>query len=181
MAFRIRFQVSIVTAILLIIGAMTAATLASVYVASTRTADETAAHLFSQVARGAHAGIDRQVGQTLALANLGAVQPGMNGIDGNGMASPAMPFLFTALQQDAALYSLYYGFADGSFLQVIAARGDGRILDAHQAPPGTAWIVRAITGKDEARRQTWTFLDGDRKAVSSRVEPKPAYDPRERP
>lgn len=181
MAFRIRFQVSIVTAILLIIGAMTAATLASVYVASTRTADETAAHLFSQVASGAHAGIDRQVGQTLALANLGAVQPGMNGIDGNGMASPAMPFLFTALQQDAALYSLYYGFADGSFLQVIATRGDGRILDAHQAPPGTAWIVRAITGKGEARRQTWTFLDGDRKTVEARTEAKPAYDPRERP
>lgn len=181
MAFRIRFQVSIVTAILLIIGAMTAATLTSVYVASSRTADETATHLFSQVARGAHASIDRQVGQTLALANLGAVQPGMNGIDGNGMASPAMPFLFTALQQDAALYSLYYGFADGNFLQVIAARGDSRILDAHQAPPGTAWIVRAITGTGEARRQSWTFLDGDRKTVGSRIEPQPTYDPRERP
>ncbi len=181
MAFRIRFQVSIVTAILLIIGAMTAATLVSVYVASTRTADETAAHLFSQVARGAHASIDRQVGQTLALANLGAVQTGMDGIDDNGMASPAMPFLFTALQQDRALYSLYYGFSDGSFLQVIAARGDGRIVEAHQAPPGTVWIVRAITGKAEGRRQIWTFLDGDRKTVSSRIDPKPAYDPRERP
>ena len=70
MAFRIRFQVSIVTAILLIIAAMTASTLTSVYVASTRTARETAVRLFEQVSQGAVARIDRQVGQTLALANL---------------------------------------------------------------------------------------------------------------
>lgn len=181
MTFRIRFQVSIVTAILLIIAAMTAATLTSVYVASTRTARETAVRLFEQVAQGALSRIDHQVGQTLALANLGAAQTGMFGVDGNGLAAPTLPFLFAALDQEPSLYSLYYGFADGNFLQVIATRGDRRILDAHQAPAEAAWIVRAIDGRGKQRRQVWTFLDRNRRPVGTRTDASPNFDPRQRP
>ena len=181
MSFRIKFQVSIVTAILLIIAAMTGATLVSVYVATTRTAHQTAEHFFAQVAQSARARIDRQVGQTLLLADLGSVQAGMDGVTGNGLSSPALPFLFNALTREQALYSLYYGFADGDFLQVIATRGDRRIIDAHQAPPDTAWIVRAIVGQGEARTQNWTFLNDGRATIASRAEPRPAFDPRLRP
>ncbi|MGE5517379.1 MAG: HD domain-containing phosphohydrolase [Bacteroidota bacterium] len=181
MQFRIRFQVSIVTAILLIIAVMTAATLTSVYVASTRTARETAVRLFEQVAQGALARIDRQVGQTLVLANLGAALPGMTGVSGDGLGSSALPFLYSALEQEPSLYSLYYGFADGSFLQVIATRGDQRILDAHQAPADAGWIVRAISGQGEHRHQIWTFLDRERRIVASRIDDTPTYDPRQRP
>ncbi|HLO78991.1 MAG TPA: cache domain-containing protein, partial [Magnetospirillum sp.] len=180
-SFRIRFQVSIVTAILLIIAAMTTATLGSVYLASTRTAHEAAEHLFEQAAQGAQARIDRQVGLTMALANLGAVQAGMTGVSGSGLEAPALPFMFAALEQEAPLYSLYYGFADGSFLQVIATRGDSRILGAHQAPAEAQWIVRAITGAGDRRQQVWSFLDGARKTIEQRVEARPAYDPRLRP
>ncbi|MCR6632782.1 MAG: hypothetical protein NVV74_23595 [Magnetospirillum sp.] len=105
MSFRIRFQVSIVTAILLIITAMTAATLVSVYLASDRTARETAGQLFARVADAAHAGIDRQVGQTLALADLGAALPGTESLGAQGADTPALPFMLAALAQEPALYS----------------------------------------------------------------------------
>ncbi len=180
MRFRIRFQVSIVSAILLIIAAMTAATLGSVHMASTRAAQDSAEHLFQQVAQGARASIDRQVGETLSLATLGAARPDIAGVGGDGLDFAPLPFMLAALDQHPALYSLYYAFADGSFVQVIATREDRRILDAVQSPPDAAWIVRAISGAGDGRRQTWTFLNRRHQVIATRAAAAD-FDPRGRP
>jgi len=178
---KIRFQVSIISAIFLIIAVMTGATMTSVYLASSHAADDTAATLFGEMARRTSEQVDRQIGETLRLASLGAARPVGRSVTADGMNSPALSFLMQALDDNASLYSLYFGFTDGSFLQVIKTRGDRRIIDAHKAPAQTAWIVRAISGAGNARRQTWTFLDGVLARIGASVDVRPGYDPRARP
>jgi HD-GYP domain-containing protein (c-di-GMP phosphodiesterase class II) len=179
--FRIRYQISIASAILVIIVALTLATLASVYVASSKAANESAEALFGAVSQGALERLDRMVGATLKLAGLGAAQPRLGTLSETGLDFPALPILHAALTDEAALYSLYYGFENGDFLQLIATRGDIRVLEAHAAPEQTAWIVRSITRAGPARRQVWTFLDADRRQIGRQVDQRPDYDPRNRP
>ena len=181
MALRIRFQVSIAVCTMLIVVALTTMTLSCAYVVSSRIAREAASNLFSAVAQGAYERIDNQMGRTLALANLGATQAGLESAPGGGLDSPVLPFIFTALTGNPSLYSLYFGLADGTFLQVISAWEDDLILEAHKAPSGTHWIVRTITGTGGARTQTWEFLDTARTLLRTVSEPLPAYDPRKRP
>jgi HD-GYP domain-containing protein (c-di-GMP phosphodiesterase class II) len=178
---KIRFQVSIVSAIFLIIVAMTGVTLASVFLASSQAADETAATLFGEMARRTSDQVDRQISETLSLAALGAARPVGDAVSGDGTSNPALPFLVQALEDNPSLYSLYFGFNDGSFLQVIKTRSDPRILEALKAPAETAWIIRAITGSGEERRQTWSFLDAKAVRIATVVDARPTYDPRARP
>lgn len=178
---RIRFNISIVTAILLITTAMTLATIGSVWWVSARTAEQTAGKMFDNITGIARERLDRLMGEVLVLASLGAAQTDMDGVTGNGLAAPSLPLLLTALGENSSLYSLYYGFENGDFLQVISAREDG-IRKAHQSPAHARWIVRTITAResDGARRQSWTFLDENRNLVGQRMEDDPIYDPRKR-
>lgn len=181
MAFRVRFQVSIAATVVLIIVALTSATLGCLYFVSSRVAEETAGTLFDAAAQGAYERIDNQMGRTLSLASLGAVQRGLDTVEGDGLDAPVLPFLFTVLAENAFLYSLYYGLEDGAFLQVIAARGDDQIVARHDAPAGTHWILRSISGEGGDRTQTWTFLDATRQVLDTASEARPAFDPRQRP
>jgi HD-GYP domain-containing protein (c-di-GMP phosphodiesterase class II) len=178
---KIRFQVTIATAIFLIIATMTGVTLTSVYLASSRAGVDTATHLFDELAQRTSGQVDREIGATLDLAALGASRPVGDGIAGDGLDHPALPFLVQALENNPSIYSLYYGFDDSTFLQVIKTRGDRRIIDVHKAPDRTAWIVRAITRSEGGRHQTWTFLDAQAAKIDSLTEDEVAYDPRQRP
>ncbi len=78
--------------------------------------------------------------------------------------------------------SHYAGYSDGSFLQVIATRKNPAILLEYNSPEGTDFIVRSISIDSEGtRKQYWSFLDRDRQIIASRIDPDPAYDPRNRP
>jgi len=190
MRFRVRFKVSIVTAILLIIVVMTLATLGNVWLISSRTAEKTAGRLFESVTQSAHQRLDRLADEIFMLANLGATETRMTTVSGNGLDAPPLPFLFAALKENPSLYSLYFGFNDGSFLQVISAGRGGQILTAHDAPEGTRWIVRTIssqvttdkqTQSAHPRVQTFTFLNQMLRPIGEKIDHAPRYDPRMRP
>ncbi|MEG3619627.1 HD domain-containing phosphohydrolase [Magnetovibrio sp. PR-2] len=180
---KIRFNIGIISAILLFITAMTAAVLTSVWVVSSETAEMSASSTFNGASGRARERVDRLLNEVLVLANLGATQDDMTRFAGDGLNAPSLPLMYTALSANPELYSLYYGFVDGRFLQVIATHDDRDVIAAHQAPEGTSWIVRAIFGAREkgAHVQTWTFLDAGFRKLSTRQEPLPKYDPRERP
>ncbi|MFT6580415.1 MAG: hypothetical protein ACJAU6_000844 [Alphaproteobacteria bacterium] len=117
----------------------------------------------------------------------------MSTVIGNGLKALPLSFMITALDQSPSLYSLYYGFENGDFLQAITANRDQRILGPHKAPKETHWIVRTITNEARGentnstsasalnRVQTWTFLNRDREVIGTRSEANPKYDPRMRP
>ncbi|MCA1907773.1 MAG: GAF domain-containing protein [Magnetospirillum sp.] len=178
---RLRFHVSISSAILAVIVAVTLAAIANVYFSSTQAAKDAASTLFSEVSARVVDQVDRQMADTMTLAGMGGRLPAaLAAVEGDGVTHPVVPYLIDTLANDRSLYSLYYGYDNGDFLQVIAARQDGRIVDAHKAPASTWMIVRAISGQGEARVQSWTYLDPSGSVVGTAVDPQPAYDPRQR-
>lgn len=107
-------------------------------------------------------------------------------------------YIMRALESYTPLYSAYMGFEDGRFYQIIsvpqavpeegrAAREAAHLRAAtirlgHGAPPDTRFIHRAILPRPGGDRvEIWTFLDAGRILLGSRVEKRPAYDPRLRP
>ena len=125
--------------------------------------------------------IDRQMGDPLTLAGMGGRLPtALAEVEADGVTHPAVPYLIDTLASDNSLYSLYFGYDNGDFLQVIAARQDGRIVAAHKAPEGTWMIVRAISGQGDDRTQYWTFLDHGGTVLGTARDARPGYDPRGR-
>jgi type II secretory pathway pseudopilin PulG len=74
MHYKIRFRVSIVVAISLIIVALTAATIGNVWLVSSNTAEKTAANLFQSITQSAYERLARLVGETQVLVNFGTQQ-----------------------------------------------------------------------------------------------------------
>ncbi|MGE4292601.1 MAG: HD domain-containing phosphohydrolase [Desulfovibrio sp.] len=86
------------------------------------------------------------------------------------------------LDTNDQLMSVYIGYTDGGFHQLIAVRGQRLILEKYAAPEGAAFIDRTIqAGPPGMRMQHWEFLDANLHAISARTEPDAGYDPRQRP
>lgn len=119
------------------------------------------------------------------MVNLGALQPEFRGLRADASEKPPWSLFFGALQDNPSLYSVYYGFEDGGFVQLIAAREDKNIVGAHKAPAATKWIVRSINrrpdGDGSKRVQRWIYLDGNYLPIGSQIDHATTYDPCERP
>ena len=102
-------------------------------------------------------------------------------IEGDGLDHPSLQFILSTLERNLYIYSIYSGEDNGNFFQVIHAADNESIRKVHDAPFGTIFIVRTITGINENRTQHWSFLDSDRHRISSRIEQTPDYNPSERP
>ena len=138
--------------------------------------------LFVEVGGKVEERIDGLMGSVATLARIGAsMRDAANPPDYDGLSHKSLPYMLEALDAYPALYSLYVGYRDGTFLQVIAAREKPQILSAHNAPAETRFIVRSITSDtDGQRHQYWRFLDPSRLVIGSHLENDPAYDPRKR-
>ncbi|SAI68179.1 metal-dependent phosphohydrolase [Bordetella ansorpii] len=89
-----------------------------------------------------------------------------------------VPALMASLRAHPRIYSLYYGFGDGAFLQVIGVRGDIRIADRIHAPAGTFYAIRLID--PAARTETYRFLASNEKELGAQVNAA-TYVPSSRP
>jgi|GEM_PF-624588 len=179
---RIRFQVSILLTLLGIVLALTGAIFSSVYIISTNAAEQTATGLFDEITRRVHERVQRQIGDALALTALSASRDSAEAVSGDGLNASVLPYLMSALKGDHALYSVYFGYADGSYLQVVRVDNDSRVIASLAAPGGTQRAVRAISvAKNGTRRQAWSFLDGKGKVLGRASDEHPNYDPRPRP
>lgn len=178
---KVRFHLSVVTGVLLIIGAMTFSTVSMMLAVSRKTAMESAEHQFVATSRAARERTASLLQPAMQLSMMAALIPGVDvPVTGNGLEHPARRMLFHVLEDQPAFYSAYFGMADGSFFQVIKAGGNSLITSAHEAPADTHWILRTITGQEDSRIQNWTFLDSKDKKLGSRKESDFSYDPRTR-
>ena len=101
---------------------------------------------------------------------------------GDGRSYAGLELMLEALDFYNYLFSLYTGYDDGSFIQVIAARDDVDIQTVYKAPSQTYFILRSITTDSQGNRhEQRQFLDYDRRVIGSQDEPDPTYDPRVRP
>ncbi|ARP95731.1 HD domain-containing phosphohydrolase [Bordetella genomosp. 13] len=94
------------------------------------------------------------------------------------------PALMATLRTNPHIYSVYYGFGDGTFLQVIGVRGDARIADRIRAPAGTHFAIRLIEGGSadggQPRLENWRFLAANEKQLGA-LSQEAAYVPSSRP
>jgi HD-GYP domain-containing protein (c-di-GMP phosphodiesterase class II) len=182
--YHLRFQISLLVLITLIVLLSSAATLLAVLSISTNVSTRKAEELFEEAAGRVEEKLNQRIDEALRIAGQLSVIPGLSAqITGNGESYPAASFMTETLRLHPGLYSLYVGCQDSRFIQIIHAADDSRILATHQAPQGTEFILRAIPPLTApgGREERWTFLDAYGKAVGYRVNPSPDYRPELRP
>ncbi|MDA3949753.1 MAG: hypothetical protein PF508_11080, partial [Spirochaeta sp.] len=178
----IHFHISILTTVLLSIAVITGATVLTVIVVSRQAVEETADQLFTAATELVQERAQSRLAVARDLATTGAVIGDLTEPVTAPTAHPATPYLQETLATFDEICSLYIGHDNGDFLQVIHTRGDDRIVDQYDAPTGTVFIGRSIgTVGDDARVQTWQFLDGEGEILAERTEESPEYDPRQHP
>ncbi len=99
-----------------------------------------------------------------------------------GFEHPLLPALVGIMADTPQMYSAFFGYPDGGFLQVIAVAGNPGVAAWLKAPEGTRLALRAISAQPGgARLERWRYLDGSQ-AILGETAPAPAdYDPRTRP
>lgn len=178
----IHFHVSISALVLMLVLATAGLSLLTVVGESSRTADKTAERQFQQISDRVQDRLATLVGEVEEETAILARQPTLGApIAIDGTAHPSYPLLSAILRNKPVFYSAYFAHHDGSFLQVIATRGNQRILDAHKAPMGTEMIVRSVTiDGSGARRQHWIYLGADEQRLGQSDDTDFSYDPRNR-
>ena len=180
MSFRVKYKISIITILTAVIVLVGASISGLFWFASSDMAEEVAQTLFENQSRSAEGDFVSLLVDAGANAAVGASQRRVKESPYQFLDAEILPVAIETLKQQPAFYSLYYGFEDGTFFQVIAARGTKSILEQHQAPAETAWIVRSIVEEQE-RQQKWAFLDSEGLLLDQRVELSPDYNPVKRP
>ncbi|HVI50699.1 MAG TPA: HD domain-containing phosphohydrolase [Candidatus Sulfotelmatobacter sp.] len=179
---KLRFHISISLLILLIVAAIGTLSMIIVVRETHQAARDTAVHEFKGVSNSVQDRMALLFSHVQHSAAIISQQPQMApAVTADGTAHPSFALLSSSLTNIANIYSIYVAHADGSFLQVIAAKSDDRVIAAHQAPPHTDLIVRTITADEHGvRRQNWTFLDRHASVLGRRTDDDVSYDPRQR-
>lgn len=179
---KIRFHISLITGILLIVGILSISTVLLIILQTRTNARKTAEQIFQLSSQSSKQKVRSFLNPALDFVSIAASIPGSEGtIKGNGLDHPAFTFFSKILENHDNFYSCYIGREDGTFFQLIRTRGTGAVIKAHDAPENTEWIVRTITKSKEGKIQTFTFLDTKRQFLSDKTDSAFAYDPRKRP
>ncbi|WP_409527938.1 adenylate/guanylate cyclase domain-containing protein [Rhizobium sp.] len=89
-------------------------------------------------------------------------------------------FFLEVLRNVPNATSVYTGYPDGSYLQVIAAIRDD-VRQTLSAPDGTAFAIRTIAGRDRPDAvSTLRFLDANARVIEERSVEYASFDPRQR-
>jgi HD-GYP domain-containing protein (c-di-GMP phosphodiesterase class II) len=113
-----------------------------------------------------------------------ALEPQRIIADGQLNEAALVPALIATLRMNPHLYSLYYGFENGLFMQVIGVRNDARIASVLHAPAGSYFAVRLIDPQSIGRRprlEHWQFLASNEKPIGQSSVRRATYVPHLRP
>ena len=122
---KLRFHISISLLILLIVSIIGGMSMVVVVTESRQASRETAQHQFKEVANSVQDRMNVLFSHVQRSAAIIAQQPQMQApIPEDGTKHPSFPLLSSSLLNLSNIYSIYVAHADGSFLQVIAAKGD---------------------------------------------------------
>lgn len=179
---RVRFKVSLTIASMVIVCSLSLAILSSVLLIGRQAADEAAEKLFEQISTSLNRDITVLLSQAQTLSKVLTSNPTIRTTQGKDLKVDSLNQAYAILKSHDYIYSVYIGERDGTFLQVIATRGDEAILSRHQAPEQAEWIIRTIHKEPSGERvETWWFVASNLAVLGKVSEPNPSYDPRKRP
>ncbi len=100
---------------------------------------------------------------------------------GGRASSSIIQSVIQGLSLNPHISSVYVGYENGDYLQVLSLDDRRNIIALIDGPPETRYAVQAIRqGDDGVRVQTFTFYDNNRREIGSYSKDSPAYDPRSR-
>jgi adenylate cyclase len=89
--------------------------------------------------------------------------------------------ILQSLRTYPQLSSVYAGYENGDFIQIVSVTGREGVAEAIGGPDTTRYAVQTIElNNDGVREQIWTFFDDSQKEIGRLTVPTPTYDPRER-
>lgn len=183
---KINFQLSLTSMMLILVAILSIAFFFIIQVESKKAGIGYADKFFTEVS---HTVVDKtdDIFKTVAnLADNAYEMPMFKMVPvGDGLDFEGLGYIFQNLTFYPHIYSIFIGYDDGKFIQVIATRGDHEILENFKAPDETLFIVRSITYQNmkdkRVKKEYYSFLDKSGKKLASRVLDNPTYDPRNRP
>jgi len=179
---RFQYKTGLIIASLALIISLSVTILFAQWIIGQRAADEIAHNLFETTATKIETQVENLLNIPYKMSGIVATNPSISDPKDAGLDAPARVQIFNILHEYPSLYSIYFGSNTGSFYQIIAPRGDSSVLNKHDAPQDTQWIVRTIYTNQEGKRvQSWSFLGNDEKLLKTYEEAGPEYDPRKRP
>jgi len=179
---RVPFYVSITTLVVVIVTVLSVLFLWIIHRESKVAAIRMADHLFTTInARSLQLYEDSLESVALLTGSL-VTMPSMNVLPlPTDLSHPGIPAMLQALSAYEFLFSLYCGYEDGSFIQLIAVRDNAQIRQLYHAPEQTFYILRIITpGSSGSMQQDWLFLNQNIKLIEKAHDIDPGYDPRRR-
>ena len=180
--FHIKFQFSLLMLIFLMLGISTFSTLTAVLSVSRNVSKQKAEQLFNETGYSIKTKLDTQFEKAIQLTGLMTTLPVFTEpISDDGTRYAGLPFLIEALRLNSFFYSVYTGFSNGDFIQLIQTSSNPLILDALHAPDNTSYILRTISSTESERKEYWTFFDSGITVISSDINLSPTYQPSERP
>ncbi len=178
---KIKFQMSLLLLIFLVLSSFAIATFYSVLSIVKKISEEKARNTFQKTAKAISIKFESQIDKSFETVDFMVSIPKFNSpITGNGLNYPGLQFMLKALEHNKYFYSLYVGKKNGTFIQVIRASKTSEILSKHNAPEGTEYIVRTISSQKGKKILTWSYLNNNLKVIHSKKEYKIQYTPAER-
>lgn len=179
---RYPFYVGITTLVVVIILTLTCLFLWISHRESRAAALQMADRLFSEINEKTLERYENALESVAVLAGLAASMPDMATVPADGgMSHPGMEVMLEALVFYDYLFSLYTGYDDGSFIQIVSVRDNPVFRNLFGAPPGTSYVLRTVSaGPDGRMKQRWRFLNRNRNVLGERNDLDPDYDPRTR-
>lgn len=89
--------------------------------------------------------------------------------------------LMKALEASSFIDTIFAGYPDGSFIQMVAAAANARWAEAMEMPEGTVFALRVMDPVAGRGPGAWQFLDAGGATIAERQTPPTSYDPRRRP
>ncbi|KAB2920025.1 MAG: GAF domain-containing protein [Dechloromonas sp.] len=167
----VRFQHWVLGLLMLLVVALSALFLATVFKTFTHVAEDRALGNFSLIAEQTWLRLDGLLqGSARFVTAQAHGEVGQFADEGGRLNRRDMVAGFiAAIEADAGTYSHFFGLGNEEFLQVIGIRGDERLIAALQAPPSSHFAVRRIIREPgQTAREEWSFLDRQRLALASR-------------
>ncbi|HEX6734301.1 MAG TPA: hypothetical protein VF096_05780, partial [Azonexus sp.] len=177
----IRFQHWVLGLVMLLVVALAALFLMTVFKTFRNVAEERALGSFAQIADQTWLRLEHMLQGSARFVTAQAHGDLAQFVEPDGRLNRrdmVAPFI-ASMEADAGVYSHYFALGNEEFLQVIGIRADARLIKALQAPPEAHFAVRRITGT-ATRNEEWLFLDRQRQELGRRVAPA-AYLPSQRP
>ncbi|MFZ7126695.1 MAG: HD domain-containing phosphohydrolase [Desulfobacterales bacterium] len=179
---RIPFYVGITTLVVVIVLTLSGLFLWISHRESKTAAIHMADRLFTEINAKTLARYENTLESVAILAGTIARMPGMTRTPSEDeLVHQGMEVMLKALSFHNFLFSMYCGYDDGSFIQIVAVRDKAEVRGLFGAPGETAYVLRTIsTDPAGARKQRWRFLNREGKIIGERDDLDPGYDPRAR-